>query len=661
MKKKILVVDNHPVMLRFMTNLLSVKEHHEVVTAEDGLSAIDILKGYTPEVIFVDLVMPNINGKKLCQIIRKTPKLSGVKIFVLSAIAAETNMNCTELGADAFIAKGPLNKMAKHVLTAMNHSCNETPDEIANKVIGLEDIFPREITKELLSDNRHLQIILESMSEGILEVTHDARIVYANPPAVSLIGEDQKNILALHFLDFFSGNDRRKIQIMLDTAHSASQVVTSDCPFDMNKKLVELKILPLKKEKGKTILMLNDVTEQKHREAQLQRAQKMEAIGTLAAGIAHDFNNLLMGIQGYTSLILLNIDPSCLYYDMLKSIEKQVKSGSRLTRQLLGYAREGKYEVRLINLNQLVNDTSETFGRTKKNIIIHKDLAKGLYPIEADEEQIEQVMLNLFINAADAMSGGGDIFLQTRNTTDKEMKSGLNNKAKAGDYVMLTFTDTGTGMDKKTMERIFDPFFTTKEMGRGTGLGLASTYGIIKGHGGYIDVASEKGFNTTFKIYLPVKEKHSKEKFPKVLKDDEIPKMTETILLVDDEEVVRDVTLNMLKIMGYNVITAMNGKDAVEIYKKTRMDIDLVMLDMVMPSMGGSEAFDRLKKINPDIKVILLSGYSINSEAAEILKRGCNGFLQKPFTVKELSQKLLDILDKDGYSQGNKNCNRDSL
>ena len=661
MKKKILVVDNHPVMLRFMTNLLSVKEHHEVVTAEDGLSAIDILKGYTPEVIFVDLVMPNINGKKLCQIIRKTPKLSGVKIFVLSAIAAETNMNCTELGADAFIAKGPLNKMAKHVLTAMNHSCNETPDEIANKVIGLEDIFPREITKELLSDNRHLQIILESMSEGILEVTHDARIVYANPPAVSLIGEDQKNILALHFLDFFSGNDRRKIQIMLDTAHSASQVVTSDCPFDMNKKLVELKILPLKKEKGKTILMLNDVTEQKHREAQLQRAQKMEAIGTLAAGIAHDFNNLLMGIQGYTSLILLNIDPDCSYYDMLKSIEKQVKSGSRLTRQLLGYAREGKYEVRLINLNQLVNDTSETFGRTKKNIIIHKDLAKGLYPIEADEEQIEQVMLNLFINAADAMSGGGDIFLQTRNTTDKEMKSGLNNKAKAGDYVMLTFTDTGTGMDKKTMERIFDPFFTTKEMGRGTGLGLASTYGIIKGHGGYIDVASEKGFNTTFKIYLPVKEKHSKEKFPKVLKDDEIPKMTETILLVDDEEVVRDVTLNMLKIMGYNVITAMNGKDAVEIYKKTRMDIDLVMLDMVMPSMGGSEAFDRLKKINPDIKVILLSGYSINSEAAEILKRGCNGFLQKPFTVKELSQKLLDILDKDGYSQGNKNCNRDSL
>ena len=655
MKKKILVVDNHPVMLRFMTNLLSEKEGHKVVTAEDGLSAIDILKEYTPEVIFVDLVMPNINGEKLCRIIRKTPKLSGVKVFILSAIAAETNMNCSELGADAFIAKGPLNKMAKHVLSAINQSCNETSDEIANKVIGLEDIFPREITKELLSDNKHLQIILESMSEGILEITHDVRIVYANPPAVSLLGKDHKDLLALHFLDFFSGNDRRKIQSMLDTAHNASQVVQSDFPFKMNEKLIELKVFPLKKEKGKTILMLNDVTEQKHREAQLQRAQKMEAIGTLAAGIAHDFNNLLMGIQGYTSLILLNIDPDCSYYDMLKSIEKQVKSGSRLTRQLLGYAREGKYEVRLINLNQLVNDTSETFGRTKKNIIIHKDLAKGLYPIEADEEQIEQVMLNLFINAADAMSGGGDIFLQTRNTTDKGIKSGLDNKAKAGDYVMLTFTDTGTGMDKKTMERIFDPFFTTKEMGRGTGLGLASAYGIIKGHGGYIDVASEKGSNTTFKIYLPVKEKHSKEKVPKVLKDNEIPKMTETILLVDDEEVVRDVTLNMLKIMGYNVITAMNGKDAVEIYKKTRMDIDLVMLDMIMPSMGGSEAFDRLKEINPDVKVILLSGYSINSEASEILKRGCNGFLQKPFTVKELSQKLLDILDKNGHSQENKN------
>ena len=655
MKKKILVVDNHPVMLRFMTNLLSVKEHHEVVTAEDGLSAIDILKGYTPEVIFVDLVMPNINGEKLCRIIRKTPKLSGVKIFVLSAIAAETNMNCAELGVDAFIAKGPLNKMAKHVLAAMNQSCNETPDEIANQVIGLEDIFSREITKELLSDNTHLQIILDSMSEGILELTHDARIVYANPPAVSLIGEHQKNILSLHLPDFFHGNDRQKIQSMFDTAHSTSQVVTTDSPLNMNKKLVELKILPLEKEKDKTLIMLSDVTEQKRRETQLQRAQKMEAVGTLAAGIAHDFNNLLMGIQGYTSLMLLNIDAGCSYYEMLKSIEKQVKSGSRLTRQLLGYAREGKYEIKLINLNQLVNDTAETFGRTKKNIIIHKDLAKGLYPIEADEEQIEQVMLNLFINAADAMPGGGEIFLQTRNTTDKEIKSGLYNKAKAGNYVMLTFADTGTGMDEKTMERIYDPFFTTKEMGRGTGLGLASTYGIIKGHGGYIDVASEMGINTTFKIYLPVKEKHSKEKSTKVLKHNGIHKIMGTILLVDDEEVVRDVTLNMLKIMGLNVITAMDGKEAVEIYQKKQTDIDLIMLDMVMPSMGGSEAFDRLKKINPDIKVILLSGYSINSEAAEILKRGCNGFLQKPFTVKELSQKILDILDKNGYSQGNRN------
>lgn len=655
MKKKILVIDNHPVMLRFMTNLLSVKEHHEVVTAEDGLSAIDILKGYTPEVIFVDLVMPNINGEKLCRIIRKTPKLSGVKIFVLSAIAAETNMNCAELGVDAFIAKGPLNKMAKHVLAAMNQSCNETPDEIANQVIGLEDIFSREITKELLSDNTHLQIILDSMSEGILELTHDARIVYANPPAVSLIGEHQKNILALHLPDFFSGNDRQKIQSMLDTAHNTSQVVTTDSPLNMNKKLVEFKILPLEKEKDKTLIMLSDVTEQKRREAQLQQAQKMEAVGTLAAGIAHDFNNLLMGIQGYASLMLLNIDAGCSYYEMLKSIEKQVKSGSRLTRQLLGYARKGKYEVRLINLNQLVNDTAETFGRTKKNIIIHKDLAKGLYPIEADEEQIEQVMLNLFINAADAMPGGGEIFLQTRNTTDKEIKSGLYNKAKAGNYVMLTFADTGTGMDEKTMERIYDPFFTTKEMGRGTGLGLASTYGIIKGHGGYIDVASEMGINTTFKIYLPVKEKHSKEKSTKVLKHNGIHKIRGTILLVDDEEVVRDVTLNMLKIMGLNVITAMDGKEAVEIYQKKQTDIDLIMLDMVMPSMGGSEAFDRLKKINPDIKVILLSGYSINSEAAEILKRGCNGFLQKPFTVKELSQKILDILDKNGYSQGNRN------
>jgi signal transduction histidine kinase len=266
---------------------------------------------------------------------------------------------------------------------------------------------------------------------------------------------------------------------------------------------------------GRPAVMGNiiDITERKRAEeekkvlaANLQQVQKMESIGTLAGGIAHDFNNLLMGIQGNVSLVLMDLDSTHPYYKRLKTIEKQVQNGAKLTSHLLGYARKGKYEVKAVDLNQLVEETSETFGRTRKQITIHREVADGLFAIEADSGQIEQVLLNLFVNAADAMPGGGGLILKTMNTTHDDMKGKVYDP-KPGKYVMLTVTDTGMGMDKETMERVFDPFFTTKEMGLGTGLGLASAYGIIKGHGGYIDVESEKGYGATFSTCLHQKKR----------------------------------------------------------------------------------------------------------------------------------------------------------
>ncbi len=378
-------------------------------------------------------------------------------------------------------------------------------------------------------------------------------------------------------------------------------------------------------------------------QAQLQQAQRMEAIGTLAGGIAHDFNNLLMGIQGNVSLMYLDMDPAHPYYERLKNIEKQIRSGSRLTSHLLGYARKGKYEIMPINLNQLVVEACETFIRTKKNITVDRELAEDLSAIDADPSQIEQVLLNLCVNATDAMPDGGDLIVKTMNTDDKKMKSSLYDP-KPGKYVQLTVTDTGMGMDKKTAEHIFDPFFTTKKRGRGTGLGLASAYGIVKAHGGYIDVKSKLGHGTTFSICLPASENRVQQVARTPVK---VIKGTGTVLLVDDEEVILEVGQDLLEAMGYRILVARDGKEAVKVYKKNWDKIDIVVMDMVMPNMGGGEAYDRIREINPNVKVLLSSGFSIDGEASEILDRGCDGFIQKPFNMKKLSGKMMEIIDKE--------------
>ena len=642
--KKILVVDDHQQMVQFMTNLLT-KQGHQVLRAQDGLSALDILQTDTPDVIFLDLIMPNISGEKLCQIIRMIPRLNDVYLIILSAFVAEKEVNLAELGANACIAKGPINKMAQQVLAVLDQSDLEGSDGFKGKIVGLEDLYPRHPVMELLSVKRHFEVILESMSEGILEISPEARVIYANRSAVSLIGIAEEKVLGSNFIDLFWEIDRQKIQRLLDAAiHGVPETTPGDAPVILNRRLVLVNILPVEnKEHECMMIILNDVTEKKRLEAQLRQAHKMEAVGTLAGGIAHDFNNVLMGVQGNVSLMLMDMGSTHPYYARLRSIEKQVQSGARLTSHLLGYARKGKYEVKPFDLNQLVEETSEAFGRTRKQITVHSNFAKDLFAIEGDPGQIEQVIWNLLVNAADAMPRGGDLILKTINVTHQDMKGKVYDP-KPGNYVLLTVTDTGIGMDRDIMERIFDPFFTTKEIGRGTGLGLASVYGIIKGHGGYIDVDSEQGRGTTFSICLPASEKKA-QKVVKIAV--EIVRGTGTVLLVDDEEVILEVGQDLLEAMGYRVLLARDGKEAIEVYRKNRHEIDIVVLDMVMPSMDGGAAYDRMKEINPDIRVLLSSGYAIDGEATEILKRGCQAFIQKPFNVKELSQAIKGVLGKE--------------
>ena len=538
-------------------------------------------------------------------------------------------------------------------------------DEIGDLAIAfnnmqtqLKDLFIRleqrlaelKLTQGALKQSEeHYRSLFDGVPVGLYRTTPDGKILDSNPTLVEMLGyPDLETFLGRNAQDLYvNPKDRDQFKMQIETQKSSHAFEIQMRQYNGTIIWVENYSRTVRDAEGGILYYegsLIDVTKRKKLEAQWQHAQRMESIGTLAGGIAHDFNNLMMGIQGNISLLLFDIDSSFPHYKKLKNIEESIKSGARLTSQLLGYARKGKYEARRLVLNQIVDESAETFGRTRKEITINRRFESDLSEIEADRTQIEQILFNLFINAADAMPGGGDLTLKTTNINSQDMTD-KQYKPVAANYVMLQVTDTGEGMDTKTLERIFDPFFTTKGLGRGTGLGLASVYGIIKAHGGYIDVDSEQGVGTTFHIYFPALDKSNIHSHIPHKSPDRIKPGKGTILIVDDEEIIIDVSIEMLKKIGYRVLKALSGKEAISEYQASIAKIDLVILDLIMPKISGSEVYDKLKEINPQVKVLLSSGYSVDGQATEILKRGCNGFIQKPFNMEELSRKVNEILD----------------
>ncbi len=406
---------------------------------------------------------------------------------------------------------------------------------------------------------------------------------------------------------------------------------------------------PLLDEQGQvvgTMGIARDITERRKLEEQLLQAQKMESIGNLAGGIAHDFNNLLGGILGYASFAKKKTSLKDPLYHSLNSIERSATQAAELTKQLLGFARRGKYQVKPINCNALIQDLSRFLKRTiDKRINLKVDLDPHLHLIEGDETQLQQSLINICLNARDAMPTGGTLKLITGNETltrdIQEQQGGW----KEGEYVKITLSDTGVGMNEEVRSQVFEPFFTTKDPGRGTGLGLSMVYGIIQNHSGYIKLKSELGQGTSFELLLPAAAESIVEEISPLSPGRIIPKGSETILIVDDEEIIRQLGGDILEDDGYHVLFAANGEEAIQIYRKHRKNIALVILDMVMPGIGGKETFLKLKKINPRIKVLLSSGYSANEGVGDILKERLGGFIQKPYKDDELIGKVREILD----------------
>ncbi|MDY6955211.1 MAG: response regulator, partial [Thermodesulfobacteriota bacterium] len=492
---------------------------------------------------------------------------------------------------------------------------------------------------------------------------------FVNKAFEKLLGWGAKDLMGKHYYAIVHNDDREKARALFDHSRRACPTETGlelrllSCEESKACKEYEVRHLTIAlkatgtpngvfPEQQKRLLathgVARDISYRKHLECQLRQAQKMEAMGTLAGGIAHDFNNLLMEIQGYTSLLLRDCtDASHPNYRKLRIIENHVQSGAELTRQILGFAKPGKANAKPVDVNVLLKETSSMFGRTKKGLSITAKLQSDLWSAQVDQGQIKQVLLNLYVNAWQAMPNGGAIHLETKNV-DVRGQHARNTGLASGKYVKLCVADTGIGMDKETQQRIFEPFFTTKKRTHGTGLGLASVYGIIKSHGGAIQVFSSEGKGTTFAIYLPGAERRT-------VIGSEKPTRTgpcsETLLLIDDEEGVLEVTQEMLESMGYSVMTARSGPEAIEAFAAKKKDIDLVILDMVMPGMTGRVILDHIRRLDPNVSVLLSTGYALKGQAEKTLEQDCNGFIQKPFNLEQLSKKIKTVFSQQKASR----------
>jgi two-component system cell cycle sensor histidine kinase/response regulator CckA len=510
------------------------------------------------------------------------------------------------------------------------------------------DITERKLFEDALKQSEEkYRIVLEANPDPVVVYDMEGKVTYFNMAFTNVFGWTLEECFGKSMDVFVPADAWPETKMMINKVLSGenfSGIETRRCTKEGN--IIPVSISgAIYRDKNEnpmgSVINLRDISVQKELERQFQQAQKMDAIGTLAGGIAHDFNNLLMGIQGCTSLMSADIDSSHPNFEYLNRIERYIKHATSLTKQLLGFARKGKYEIKPADVNDIISKSSEMFGRAKKEITIHKKFQSDVWAVEVDQPQLEQVLLNLYVNAWQAMSGTGELYLQTENIilNDNDVKP---YKVNPGKYVKISVTDTGVGIDETIQHRIFDPFFTTKEISRGTGLGLASVYGIIKNHNGIINADSKKGEGATFNIFLPASEK-------KILKEKiiqkELLKGSETVLLVDDEDMILDVGRDLLEKLGYEVLTVKSGIEAIEIYRKNQKKINIVILDMVMPKMGGGDTYEKLRDIDPAVKVLLSSGYSIDGQAGKILSRGCDGFIQKPFDIKRLSLEIRKILD----------------
>ena len=626
----------------------------DVEVVSDRPSFVAAFERGNADLILSDFSLPSFDGLSALKIVRA--RAADLPFIIVSGtLGEEAAIDSLHSGATDYVLKHRLARLGPAVCRAMSEADGRRAR--------------REVEEALQNERQFLRALLESLEVGIVACDRNGILTLFNRATREFHGLPEEPLpperWAEH-LRLFRADGKTPLEkeaIPLFRALQGEQVRNAELtivPADGLSRTVVASGQPILDGHGRNlgaVIAMHDITERKQLEEQLRQSQKMEAVGRLAGGIAHDFNNLLNVITGYGELISERLPQGDPMGPKVDQIKKAAQRAASLTRQLLAFSRKQVIEPRVLDLNALLADLDKMLRRMiGEDIEMSTVEGQPLGRIKADPGQIEQIVMNLVVNARDAMPQGGKLTLGTANVDLDHAFARRNAGARAGAYVLLSVVDTGTGMDPETQSHIFEPFFTTKEMGKGTGLGLATVYGIVKQNNGYIEVESAPGRGACFRVYLP--RVQDRAEALRARESTAPPQGSETILVVEDEDLVRQVVREALRSFGYTVLETGDAEEGARICKSHAGSIHLLMTDVIMPKMNGRALAKRLILQRPDLKVLYMSGYTDSAIVQHgVLEPGVS-FLQKPFALTTLARKVRDVLDEEGVDVARKRSKR---
>ena len=622
----VLVVDDDAHMLKTIKDILRLRGYTAVIAAT-GREALEVTREMRdgPAVALVDLQLPDMDGIELIGRLREIAALTEVVILTGNA-SIDSAVRALRENSNDYLLK-PIQ-----------------PELLVGTIERASERWQRRRAEVAMRESEErLRLIFDHVSDALFIADDSGRIIDANPAACALSSQSLEKIQALTMAQVLPESSQQGATEYFSTGVPDRSSFASRPQSQGDRRVLDVRSAAFAP--GVLVYTVRDLTRQRKLEDQLVQAQKMEAVGQLAGGVAHDFNNLLTVIMSYSSMLLADMGAGDAVRGDIQEISDAAGRAAALTRQLLAFSRKQVLQMRAVNVNAVVTDVEKMLRRLiGEDILLTTHLDPGLALINADPGQLEQVLINLAVNARDAMAGGGDLTITTQNAELADEHGERHLGAAPGSYVMLAVTDTGSGMTKEVQQRLFEPFYTTKGLGKGTGLGLATVHGIVKQSGGDVYVYSELDHGTTFKVYFPRLTKAQPVPTPPGQRAS-TPIGSETVLLAEDDEAIRTLGSRVLGALGYNVLVARTGGEALRIVAEYAGRIDLIATDVVMPEMNGSQLVERVLEARPGIRVLFMSGYTDDEVVRRGVIEGQTAFLQKPFTPDLLAHKVREVLD----------------